>query len=480
MRSVETDLTISRKEAAFIILIIAIGLSLRVIYVALLSHAEPIGDGLSYLKGAQDIANSRLYVETRGPAYSFFIAVLQQLFGGNHDGSLMRLEFAGLPLAISERDLFVIRLGNVGLSTLALFLVWAIARRIFSPNIGVLAALWIAIHPRHVTFPLCIAAENLYVTCVLVGIYLCICAMRSPQFWFCLAGGAVLALGALTRSMLLYFLPLAAAVVGMLSPGPRRRRVLLGLTVLMGGVLIVAPWTLRNYGVYDQFIPIDFSDGIPLFEGNYQGEDYGLGVRLRMERRFHWEKAVMLSRGRRGRPPISGNHTGVYANLKIKEAAVQIIKDRQPAWILDKLVENGPRLIHPLVNFPTSWDLVDKRCSHTVKTTISAVFLPMHFLLLVLASLGAASWRLRTPAVLLLIFLGFSFFAHIVANAGLSRFQYPYEWILVLMACTTITTKLPRSSGRRLLAFGLLMIVLLSQLTVIGSWTDLTAWYPRN
>ena len=74
--------------------------------------------------------------------------------------------------------------------------------------------------------------------------------------------------------------------------------------------------------------------------------------------------------------------------------------------------------------------------------------------------------------MLLLMYLVFSFMAHIVANAGHFRFEYPYEWILCLAGAVALDRGPPRSPGRRVVAGLIVALIAVSQLAIHDVWTD--------
>ena len=94
------------------------------------------------------------------------------------------------------------------------------------------------------------------------------------------------------RSNILLLLPFTALWLLLKRRGVPLRRLLLSLGCLL--LLLLTPWTIRNYRLFDAFIPLTYGAGNPLLLGTYQGEgfpadeelDYGSGVDAVMRERY--------------------------------------------------------------------------------------------------------------------------------------------------------------------------------------------------
>ena len=82
-------------------------------------------------------------------------------------------------------------------------------------------------------------------------------------FWR-VASGVAAGVAILVRPAMLFFLPLAALLVGRAAPrGPR------GRSRSPQRVLVVAPWTVRNLRVYDRFVLVASEGGVTFWTGNH-------------------------------------------------------------------------------------------------------------------------------------------------------------------------------------------------------------------
>ena len=109
------------------------------------------------------------------------------------------------------------------------------------------------------------------------------------------AAGLLFGLAVLTRETVLYFLPLAALWLAWRRPGGGRRA-----AVLLGtALLVILPWTLRNWMVFRTLVPVSTAGALNLWQGNTHltrqevYEEYW-AVRGRMQKyRYTREKAFI-------------------------------------------------------------------------------------------------------------------------------------------------------------------------------------------
>jgi hypothetical protein len=274
-------------------------------------------------------------------------------------------------------------------------------------------------------------------------------------------------LGALTRELLLYFVPVVAVVSWIASRLATRERILRTAMLVAATLVVVLPWTVRNYAVHQHFVLIGFSDGIPWFEGNYAAETPRavFEERVRRANRYIAEAAAAGVEGadRRDR----------WMNDRIKDDAWTAIRERQPTWIFEKIAYNVPRILRPNVRNEVllgQWPMTPEQQRRRSQILLFAVFLPVHVLLLLLGPIGLAHWPVRSAGFLPVLYLGFSFLVHIVTNAAHFRFEYPYVWVLLAGAAVTLDRGLPGTARRRLVAVALVGIAIGSQFAIPDIW----------
>ncbi|MGD0015991.1 MAG: glycosyltransferase 87 family protein [Verrucomicrobiia bacterium] len=197
-------------------------------------------DGDSYGAIAQTIREGHYDDITRGPVYPFFVAV------------------AGSPLAM--------KVVQALLDTLTCALIFWLARLVihaprFRSDVPVWAAWLWALYPLAI-WRIAFINKEIVLTFLLVA-YVCVqlTAWCDDKTWRWLAAGALLGVVNLCKPTFL-LLPLVVLVMR-----PRR-----GLLVLAAMLVVVVPWTARNWRVTGgEFLPVATEQGgSTTFVGNYQ------------------------------------------------------------------------------------------------------------------------------------------------------------------------------------------------------------------
>lgn len=230
---------------------------------------QPGGDQDEYFRGAIHLLLRHDYYDTgqwlRPPLTSLWFAALFALGGVN------------IPFAL---------LVQCGLSAATAPVVAALTRRLFaSYRAAAVAALFVALYLPFVNYASQLLSETLFIFLISVALLVFQLAREREMPWrWLLAGGVVWGLAALTRPVGLYAVPLLALwvcwelVAGARAPekasgGSRWRDAARpaargAVAFVLGFVLVVAPWTARNYAVYHQLVLVDTNGGISLWLGN--------------------------------------------------------------------------------------------------------------------------------------------------------------------------------------------------------------------
>lgn len=233
------DCFLERNRALLLVAIVLVSVLLRVWFLSLNPDICPkCGDISNYVAKGKTLAALNLnffdprYDEgTYAPFFQFSLAVAIKFFG--------------------ERSIpFVAPFFDVLLIIATYFL----AKRLFNPSAGVLAALFVSVHPLLTVFGLVPLVESLFAL-LLVSAFV---FFQKEKFF---ASGMLLGLAYLTKyngMLAILSLVLYLAVWG----GREKHRRLLFL--LLGILLITAPWLLRNYTLFGN--PFHSSD-VPRFLG---------------------------------------------------------------------------------------------------------------------------------------------------------------------------------------------------------------------
>ncbi|MGH7181574.1 MAG: ArnT family glycosyltransferase [Nitrospiraceae bacterium] len=156
---------------------------------------------------------------------------------------------------------------HVGFDIAASLCIYLVGSRLFHPWIGALAAAALFLYPAYWTYDPRIRSESL-LTCLLSAwlwfMVLCYSSTRLPFF---VGAGLLAGLTILCKPVTIL---LAVALIGLACLGTdsvRVRTARMSL-YLLACLLVVLPWTLRNYRAFDLVIPVSAGVGAGLWMGS--------------------------------------------------------------------------------------------------------------------------------------------------------------------------------------------------------------------
>jgi len=378
------------------------------------------------------------------PAYPYFVGALFRAFG-----TMRAVLWAQVVLGA----LLVPVVGRAG----------ALA---FGRRAGLLAAAVTAFYPELLWYPAHYWSETLFLLLLWGAIERTLAADARGSRGTAAVAGLLWGLATLTRELSLYLVPIVAS--WMVWPraeagGPLRTRTIQDLTPAMGRaavlvlatVLTVAPWTIRNAIVLRAFVPVSTMGGLNLWQGNTT--------------LTHLQIYEVL--GTKGGP--------VEQDRYCREMARETIAARQPAWALEKLVEQMPEF------WKAGSEVLDHLVGRDACGPLSvATLVPVELALVLpyLAALGLflvglVRLRFSGAAWLLLLLLAAYNAAHVVAYAT-TRFRLPVLPIVFMVAAAVVVGRregalLPLRGWRLLLLAALALAALAMLAPGLG---ELAAW----
>jgi 4-amino-4-deoxy-L-arabinose transferase-like glycosyltransferase len=178
---------------------------------------------------------------------------------------------AAVYLVAGEHNYTAVRVLQAAVGTLTAWIVFALARGLYDERTGIVAA------AICVCYPSLVAATGVILTETLFTFFLCAACLLLQQclsrdrLWRFAALGAVLALGALTRSILWLFPPVL--LLFLLAFDPNRyfgRRLLHATIAVVAFAVVIAPWAYRNTKLQQTFTAVDVMGGRNFMMGNYE------------------------------------------------------------------------------------------------------------------------------------------------------------------------------------------------------------------
>lgn len=148
---------------------------------------------------------------------------------------------------------------NVLISVLTVFLAYLIGRRLLDGRAGVLAAAICAVYLPYTWATGLLLTETLFTFMCAATVLACIEALERSSVAWALGAGAVLGLAAMVRPIFLLW-PVFVVLYMLADRSIGLKRASAMLAAAAAGVLLVlAPWWVRNYRVYEHFVPMTTS-----------------------------------------------------------------------------------------------------------------------------------------------------------------------------------------------------------------------------
>ena len=173
--------------------------------------------------------------------------------------------FLGAVYRVTGNSILAARLAQAVLGAVSVVLLWLLARRLFGRRSAYLAAGLFAVYPPVVFATAALMSESLFIPLLLAGLLALAVARDGTENakWWALAGGAFVGLGMLTRPNSAAMLPaLVLFVIAWKRTGWSRRPALArAALVVLGALVVLIPWQVRNTVVMHRFVPISDIDG---------------------------------------------------------------------------------------------------------------------------------------------------------------------------------------------------------------------------
>jgi len=414
------------------------GLAVRLLWVVLEPSTIPVADETMWLTWGSRILPSpdvgfsplRLRFVFHPPLYLYFVGAIQALFG-----SLVAVKAAQCLVGA----LLVPALGLAG-------------RRAFGEAAGLVAGGLAAFYPELVWFASHFWVETVFAVLLWWAMERLLAADAAASTRSAAVSGLLFGLAVLTRETALYFLPLAGLWLAWRRAGGGRRAAVL----LAVSILVVAPWTLRNWLVFEAFVPVSTSGALNLWQGN-----------TRLSRQQVYEEYWAV-------------HGRIEKYEHARRRAIEAILERQPRWILEKLRDEMPAFWaahgQPIVHLERgAYGVVSRP---RAVAAVAVVLLP-YLAVIVLFVAGVARLpRGRAPA-LLLGFLAFYVLLHVAAH-GYPRYRLPAMPALFLVAAhgwVAWRARAPVARSHRLAAAATALVLALAVGPSLVAWAT-QPWPP--
>ncbi|MBN2410973.1 glycosyltransferase family 39 protein [candidate division KSB1 bacterium] len=216
-----------------LVFILCLGFALRFFWVMTLDDNISWEDEADYMALSEKITAGEGFVNTDGTPTAFRAA--------GYPVFLSVLRFAGF------RDPFGIRLVQVYLGTLIIWLVYMLGREIFDRKTGKTAAFVTAIYPYYIYMPGTILAATLLTGLILLATWVLHKAVMEYRLGMVCAGGFIMGLAVLTKPSAITFVVAVVAWLVYVFMKDSRKRLIYAVLFAVTVLLTITPWMIRNY-----------------------------------------------------------------------------------------------------------------------------------------------------------------------------------------------------------------------------------------
>jgi 4-amino-4-deoxy-L-arabinose transferase-like glycosyltransferase len=398
----------------FIPVCIAIGLTIR-ISVALLTPIEPVSDAAWYLARARELLSGMGYQEGGHPTAYWPIG-----WPAIMAGSLAI--FGSQPVAI-------LAINTVSAALIMWLIIWFARELTHNEWVARVALLAYVFYPNHIAYHGAANSETAYAALSMLAFILLIKGRK--KVWLLAICGFIFGVATLVKPQTIAF-PLGAIIaLGIVYPAYRWKQALqAGVVVYLMLLLVVLPWSARNYAVLGEFVLVSTNGGTALLLGannqitgdhfDYQHTPVFKQLGIPWEQRV--ERQVELNQRQKevAKDWIADN-TGEWLAWMPKKAFNLWIKDTDGFWSFDR-------------QYPTA--TVAVRASQVINQLYYAVILILSAICAVLVA--KAILRRESPLMRAGLLFCMPVFVTLLAAVFTGQIRYHHAAMPYLMICSSI------------------------------------------
>jgi 4-amino-4-deoxy-L-arabinose transferase-like glycosyltransferase len=334
------------------------------------------------------------------PVYPYIMAAAFKMFG------------LFSPQAAIALELFL-----TSASVLTGVFLYMLGKRLYNPQVGLLAAFLFSMYPPSIHFSVRNLWETSFFTCCLLLVILLFLRLANqPRVKEGIWLGIALGFTALVNPIIVGAYPFALIWLYLKAEGSRHTAIKAIATVLIVSGLVIAPWLVRNYVVFGQFVFIKSNLGNELYLGNNK---YATGGH---------EDTIT------GRKHMSKVFT--EAELAFLEQSNEIVRSHfLLRYAVEYIRENPIRFARQtLIRFIRYWTYPKPERGLAAK-----VSLVIYFIMLLLAVAGMLLTKMKEKKIqLILIFLLTLPLPYYFTILRAFRYRFPCEPMLLVFAAYTI------------------------------------------
>lgn len=325
--------------------------------------------------------------------------------------------------SVSNNSFAFAKLANTVLLSIVAGLTYSTGRQVANKSVGFLAGMMIAIDPAQAYLAGTFLSEPLFIFLVCVAIHVLTRQELGMHWVSTICAGFCLGLAGLTRNQGWLFS--VALLLGALITRERLMPIRVATMLLLTTCLTIAPWTIRNYKLTGQFVPVSSEGGLTLWASNNPEFVF--------------------------RPPMPMSSPLYNAPSDLASVGVdQYYRELASSWIMSHpldFVANGLRKMFALYYFdPLSWRPETSQLFRLVGLVPYGILLPF-ILLGLLNNLRKPQFAIILWYILFTTLLAFLFYGDSRIRAPIQPFLYLFGVMGVLTAVMRLSPKRSKSIG---------------------------------
>lgn len=236
-------------EKKVLLSIFGISLIIRLLYVVFLPTIA-VGDEIAYDRLAIGLIEGKGYgggtSSYMPPGQPFFLAAIYYVFGYNPQIACIFQAF---------------------ISSLTCIIIYYIGKSVLNKKIGIISGFIAAFYPTFIIFSELLITETLFVFLLtLSALYLLKIHEKTSAKNISITGVS-LGLAMFMRPLIMGLIPFILIWM-LLSSKNRKKNLMKFMVIILIMMAVISPWTVRNYNVHHEFVPVSLNGGYCFWLGN--------------------------------------------------------------------------------------------------------------------------------------------------------------------------------------------------------------------
>ena len=229
--------------------IFGISLIIRLLYVILMPTVV-VGDAAAYDGLAIGLIEGKGYGGGTSsywpPGQPFFLAAIYTVFGYNPQIACIFQAF---------------------ISSLTCIVIYYIGKTVLNKKMGLISVFIAALYPTFIIYSGQLLTETLFIFLLPLSILYLLKVHEEPSAKNLIIAGVSFGLATLVRPIIVGFIPFILIWM-LLSSKERKRNLMKFIAIFLIAMVVVSPWTIRNYNVHHEFVLVSTNGGVNFWIGN--------------------------------------------------------------------------------------------------------------------------------------------------------------------------------------------------------------------